>query len=322
MESYTDTAAESRPLSAIGESGEASTHIRDLVRQTGLRREQLYMWERRYGFPQPLRAQNGDRIYPADQVEKLSLLQQLLKKGWRAGSIVPLELEELREIWATTQKGGSHTDPSPEQNLVVNLLAQHRVGELQVHLSKWLMDQGLRGFLFDTLVPLNESVHDLNVRGELRAFQQFRYSEMVQRLLRDATRFIRPQRDSKHVLLAMPPSDKDALGLAMVEAVLLMEGVYCPSLGAGVPLPEIADAAKAYNVAAVGLVFDNCNSAKVATHEIRALREVLAEQYGLWVVGRAVHFVSKAMPGALLATDVRSLVEELREQGIINGAHR
>src|SRR5690349_23150052 len=29
-------------------------HIREVVRITGLRREQLYMWQRRYGFPAPL----------------------------------------------------------------------------------------------------------------------------------------------------------------------------------------------------------------------------------------------------------------------------
>ena len=28
-------------------------HIREVVRITGLRREQLYMWQRRYGFPAP-----------------------------------------------------------------------------------------------------------------------------------------------------------------------------------------------------------------------------------------------------------------------------
>ena len=30
-------------------------HIREVVRITGLRREQLYMWQRRYGFPNPAR---------------------------------------------------------------------------------------------------------------------------------------------------------------------------------------------------------------------------------------------------------------------------
>ena len=47
-----------------------SLHIREVVRITGLRREQLYMWQRRYGFPLPLRDAFGDRVYPPDQVAR------------------------------------------------------------------------------------------------------------------------------------------------------------------------------------------------------------------------------------------------------------
>ena len=65
-------------------------HIREVVRITGLRREQLYMWQRRYGFPSPLRDTFGDRVYPADQVARLKLIKQLLSEGWRAGAVVPL----------------------------------------------------------------------------------------------------------------------------------------------------------------------------------------------------------------------------------------
>jgi len=61
-------------------------HIREVVRITGLRREQLYMWQRRYGFPAPLRDTFGDRVYPADQVARLKLIKQLLSEGWRAGA--------------------------------------------------------------------------------------------------------------------------------------------------------------------------------------------------------------------------------------------
>ena len=41
----------------VTESGDPADalHIREVVRITGLRREQLYMWQRRYGFPAPLR---------------------------------------------------------------------------------------------------------------------------------------------------------------------------------------------------------------------------------------------------------------------------
>jgi len=56
----------------------SALHIREVVRITGLRREQLYMWQRRYGFPNPSRDGFGDRVYPPDQVARLKLIKQLL----------------------------------------------------------------------------------------------------------------------------------------------------------------------------------------------------------------------------------------------------
>src|SRR5258706_14088079 len=73
-------------------------HIREVVRITGLRREQLYMWQRRYGFPAPLRDAFGDRVYPSDQVARLKLIKQLLSEGWRAGAVVPLAESGLQSM--------------------------------------------------------------------------------------------------------------------------------------------------------------------------------------------------------------------------------
>src|SRR5437773_1663794 len=74
------------PVNVLAEKGESAEalHIREVVRITGLRREQLYMWQRRYGFPAPLRDSFGDRVYPPDQVARLRLIKQLLSEGWRA----------------------------------------------------------------------------------------------------------------------------------------------------------------------------------------------------------------------------------------------
>src|SRR5258706_16392566 len=83
-------------------------HIREVVRITGLRREQLYMWQRRYGFPAPLRDAFGDRVYPQDQVARLKLIKQLLSEGWRAGAVVPLTESVLQSML-----GLAVDEPSP-----------------------------------------------------------------------------------------------------------------------------------------------------------------------------------------------------------------
>ncbi len=62
-----------------------SLHIREVVRITGLRREQLYMWQRRYGFPNPARDGFGDRVYPPDQVARLKAnCRTICRSCWSA----------------------------------------------------------------------------------------------------------------------------------------------------------------------------------------------------------------------------------------------
>ena len=293
-------------------------HIREVVRTTGLRREQLYMWQRRYGFPAPLRDGFGDRVYPPDQVARLKLVKQLLSEGWRAGAVVPLAESALQSML-----GLAIDEPAPlpgEIETAVKLLAQHRIGELQNHLSKQLVGQGLRRFLEQTLIPLNEAVHERVVRGEMQNFQELRFADLAQRLLRDVTRLVRPTRDARQILLATPPNDPNQLGLAILELLLFTEGINCLTLGAGVPAQEIAGAAEAYKVALVVLLFDRGISGKIAGQEIRGLRAALPEALPLVVSGRAVNLLAKPIANVRTAADFSSVMTAMRELAVIPAA--
>ena len=48
--------------------------ISAVERDTGLSKDTLRMWERRYGFPQPGRDSYGERVYLPEQVEKLRMI--------------------------------------------------------------------------------------------------------------------------------------------------------------------------------------------------------------------------------------------------------
>ena len=290
-------------------------HIREVVRVTGLRREQLYMWQRRYGFPAPARDAYGDRVYPRDQVARLKLIKQLLSEGWRAGAVVPLTESALQSMLGLAIVAPTVLPDDIEA--AVELLARHRVGELQNHLSRLLMAQGLRKFLEFTLIPLNEAVHDQVVRGEMQNFQELRFADLSQRLLREVTRLVRPASDARQILLATPPNDPNQLGLAMLELLLFTEGINCLTLGAGVPAQEIAGAAAAYEVCLVVLLFERGISGKIAGQEIRALRSSLPDDLPLICSGRAVNLLAKPIADVHTAPNFGDIVATMRDLGVL-----
>jgi hypothetical protein len=253
-------------------------------------------------------------VYPPDQVARLKLIKQLLSEGWRAGAVVPLTESVLQSMLGLTVE-----DPAPlpaEIENGVKLLAQHRIGELQSHLSKLLVSQGTRKFLEATLIPLNEAVHERVVRGEMENFQELRFADLAQRLLRDVMRLVRPTREARHVLLATPPNDPNQLGLAILELLLFTEGVNCLTLGAGVPAQEIAGAASAYKASVVLLLFDRGISGKIAGQEIRSLRSQLLRGIPLVVSGRAVNLLAKPIAEVQTAADFSSIMAMMRELGL------
>ena len=72
--------------------------IAAVERETGLSKEALRIWERRYGFPSPARDPQGDRLYPAEQVARLRLLKRLMDQGHRPGKLMALEDSALARL--------------------------------------------------------------------------------------------------------------------------------------------------------------------------------------------------------------------------------
>ena len=60
-------------------------------RDTGIGRDTLRVWERRYGFPEPRRNTRGERMYSEAQLRRLQRIRRLLGQGLRPGKLLVLD---------------------------------------------------------------------------------------------------------------------------------------------------------------------------------------------------------------------------------------
>ena len=105
--------------------------IAAVERDTGLSKDVLRMWERRYGFPLPSRDANGERAYPADQVERLRQIKRLMDQGHRPGKLLALPAEALSGLASRhARPARSEAATVDEQGLedLEALIKQHDAG--------------------------------------------------------------------------------------------------------------------------------------------------------------------------------------------------
>ena len=287
-------------------------NISAVERETGLSKDVLRMWERRYGFPTPVRDDNGEREYAPAEIEKLRAIKRLMDVGLRPGKLMKQSLDELNALGERkAAPRGDQLAPALERDLIA-LLQSHDTAGMQHAIANLMMKQGLQRFVLDTLSPLNRAVGDAWMRGELQVFEEHLYTELIQAALRTSINSIPRQLGMPRILLTTFPGEQHALGLLMVEALLAPEGVQCISLGAQTPLEEIRRAVLAHKVHVLALSFSAAFSLRQATDGLASLRRQLPPQVGIWAGGEMTRRIRKTLTGVALLPDLGAAVDALR----------
>jgi DNA-binding transcriptional MerR regulator/methylmalonyl-CoA mutase cobalamin-binding subunit len=287
-------------------------NISAVERETGLSKDVLRMWERRYAFPKPRRDENGERQYSVAEVGKLRAIKRLMDVGMRPGKIIPLSAEELNAL-ADARASNPRDAPAPAlERDVLAMLHAHDVTALQHTLANLVMRQGLQRFVQETVTPLNRAVGESWMRGELQVFEEHTYTEQLQVALRTAINAFPRQTGVPRVLLTTLPNEQHGLGLLMVEALLVPEGVQCISLGPQTPLEDIRRAAIAHKVHIVGLSFSAAFPVRQAGDALLALRRQLPAHVALWAGGEMTRRVRKTLSGVVFIADLAAAQNALK----------
>jgi len=266
----------------VASSASEPLSIAAVERETGVSKDTLRIWERRYGFPQPTRNAFGERSYPLDQVARLRLIRRLMDQGLRPGRIFAMSAVELESQVAGTP---SAAPLSALHDLALYLLKTHQTAELRRELNQAVVRDGLFRFLTESAAPLATLVGEAWMRGEIHVFEEHLFTEQLQGVLRQAISQVPTAGGSPRVLLSTLPGEQHGLGLLMAEAACALEGAECVSLGVQTPVAELAAAALAKRADVVAVSFSANFPAAGLQEAVKSLRAALPTGVELWCGG-------------------------------------
>jgi MerR family transcriptional regulator, light-induced transcriptional regulator len=295
-------------------------NIAAVERETGLGKDTLRVWERRYGFPRPERDQHGERAYPFDQVEKLRLIKRLMGQGWRPGRLLAKPDEELASLAAPAEAAPDEVAGGSLHLTVVDLIRQHDIPALGNALRQALHRQGLQQFVLETVSALNRAIGEAWMRGEIQVFEEHLYTEQMQALLRQAIGALPPGSGRPRILLTTVPEEQHILGILMSEALLTLEGAGCVSLGTQTPLADIGLAAQAQQADIVALSFSSAFPTRQVAPLLKQLRGMLAANIEVWAGGAGIERVA-APEGVRIMGSLDAALEGLAQWRAALPAH-
>jgi MerR family transcriptional regulator, light-induced transcriptional regulator len=289
--------------------------ISAVERDTGLSKDTLRVWERRYGFPMPVRDTYGERAYPLEQVEKLRVIKRLLDNGHRPGRIVALDIEELQSIGESLSAAPQRIAATDKTELreYITLIKSHDVEGLRRLLGQALLRMGLGGFVCDVVAPLNITVGDAWMRGQLEVFEEHMYTESVNIILRVAIASAPTgsRETSPRVLLTTFPQEPHGMGLLMAEAMMALEGCHCISLGVQTPIWDIVLAATAHKADIVALSFTASQNPNYVVNGLEELRSKLEPHIQLWAGGSCPILHRRSIEGVLPLAALQDIASQV-----------
>ncbi len=291
---------------------ETRLNISAVERETGLSKDVLRIWERRYGFPRPRRDENAERQYTADELAKLRAIKRLMDTGLRPGKLIRQSLDELNAL--AEKRVHPRRDalaPAMERD-VLTLLKAHDAAGLHATLANLLVRHGVQRFVVETVAPLNRAVGEAWMRGDLQVFEEHLYTEQLQLALRGTINAFPRSSGSPRILLTTVPGEQHGIGLLMVDALLSPEGAYCISLGTQTPFEDIRRAALAHKVHVVALSFSAAFPPRQVGDAIATLRRQLPPAVALWAGGEVTRRLRKTLSGVQIIAEIADTLSALK----------
>lgn len=273
-------------------------------RDTGIKRDTLRVWERRYGFPQPVRNNKGERAYPEEQLRQLQRIRRLLDQGFRAGGLLPPDENMLNELESELLL------TSPLEHGVEKILDAVTYADstaVLMQLSRLYEKHGLDSFINKIVAPLLQVVGEQWASGKLQVFEEHFVSQQLTTFLNVKLADIQSATGHPKILLATLPGEEHTLGLLMLNSILSSHGIPTINLGAQVPMDQLAGAIDKFGINKVGISFSGAYQYNRIRDDLLEMRALISDDIEIWIGGEGVSRLRKLPSGVTKFTSLDDL---------------
>ncbi|SAL57166.1 MerR family transcriptional regulator [Caballeronia arvi] len=306
----------------VAASGVTGIGIGAIAQEIGLTKDTLRVWERRYGFPLPMRSPGGERLYPQEQVTKLRLVKRLLDAGHRPSKVLAQPVDMLQHL--AESSGVGQDAPDAELDHLISLLRRSAYEEFRFWVLKRATRDGLERFVLDVAAPLAARVGNAWAAGTLQVYHEHLFSEAIQSTMRTLMRplgdALRGRGGRPRVLLTTLSGEGHGLGILMAEAMFTLSECECIQLGLQTPLHDVVDAVAAHNIDIVALSFTAVLPAQAIANGLTDLRNLLPSHVRIWVGGSSPALRRKLNDGVVHIaglTPIDEIVADWRQSAVL-----
>lgn len=312
-------------------SGASGHTIAAVATRTGLSRDVLRVWERRYKAVEPDRTNGGQRLYSDEQLARFVLLAQATRNGRSIGSIASLPTIDLERILAEDEaalKERRTSVPPPRaetsafSDAIVDRAFAHTLAldgaSLDVELRLALARSGFPKLLEQTIPALMRRIGDAWMEQRLSISHEHVASAVVLSILLEAIRSFPERSGTPRLLVATPAGEQHVIGAALIAAAAAVDGWRILFLGADMPAAELVGAADSVHAVALSIVL--ANNAESAIKEIHTVRSALPSSIPLFVGGAAAVRLSSSLTksGVRVFHDIAEARQALSELHLLN----
>ena len=293
-------------------SKEPRLTIGAVARATGLSPDTLRVWQKRYGFPVPLRKPSGHRLYSPGDVRRLRRISVALARGHRPGQVVPLAEARLESL-LTEMTPGVRSEPAGISALV-ELMRLVRKQDGPALTSALLSDAARLGpieFLRLRSIPMVDGVGDAWERGELGVHHEHFFSERLGDVLRALRMPFERSAAGPRITLATFAGETHGLGIQMAALVAAVAGLEPQMLGTDTPVENIVAAVKAGKAAAIGISISVSTGGPGSRDQLEQLRRSVPSSVTILVGGKGARR-SHPPGGCVIVDDVPAFHEWMR----------